>query len=76
MEDAILENVWKFIFILSVSGFMYFLNKYTSKIEKSIEKLTDGFNEISALVKMHEHRLDDHQEEIREIKQMKVRYTK
>jgi len=71
MENVVLENVWKFIFMLSVSGFLYFLTKYTSKIEKSIEKLTDGFNDLSAIAKMHEHRLDTLEEENKLVKYRK-----
>lgn len=62
MEDAIFKDVWKFIFILAILGFIYFLNKYTSKIEKSIEKLTEGFNKLSEIIGRHEERIEDLEE--------------
>jgi hypothetical protein len=71
MESVILENVWKFIFILSVMGFLWFLNKYTSKIEKSIEKLTDGFNTMAGIQKLHDHRISQLEEADRVVKYRK-----
>jgi hypothetical protein len=59
MEEAIFKDIWKFIFILAVIGLGYFLNKYTSKIEQSIEKLTEGFNKLSEIMGRHEERIED-----------------
>jgi len=59
MEEAIFKDIWKFIFILAVIGLGYFLNKYTSKIEQSIEKLTEGFNKLSEIIGRHEERIED-----------------
>jgi hypothetical protein len=76
MEQVVLENIWKFVFILSITGFLYFLNKYIIRIEKTLEKLTDGLEDIRQLVKLHEHRLNGHDEDFREVKNLKVKYTK
>jgi hypothetical protein len=83
MEDAIFKDVWKFIFILAVLGLFYFLNKYASNIEKSIEKLTDMVSDLREMVKIHEHRhndtddkIEDHDRQLKEIHQYKVKYGK
>lgn len=62
MEEAIFKDIWKFVFILAVIALGYFLNKYTSKIEQAIEKLTDGVNELSRIVGRHEERIEDLEE--------------
>lgn len=76
MENVVLENIWKFIFIISVSGFVYFLNKYIVRIEKTLEKLTDGLTDIRELVKIHESRLNGHDEDFRDVKNFTVKYPK
>lgn len=83
MEQVVFENIWKFVFILAVSGCMYFINKYIARIEKTLEKLTDavsdmreGLGDIRELVKIHEVRLNGHDEDFRDVKNLKVKYTK
>jgi hypothetical protein len=62
MEEAIFKDIWKFIFIIAIIALGYFLNKYTSKIEQSIEKLTEGFNRLSEILGRHEERIEDLEE--------------
>jgi hypothetical protein len=72
MEAVIFENIWKFVFILALASSGYFFNKYTSRIEKTLERLTEGFNELTGIAKLHEHRLDNHEGRIDEIESSKV----
>jgi hypothetical protein len=76
MEAVIFENIWKFVFILALTSSGYFFNKYTSRIEKTLEKLTDGFNKLTTMTELHEHRLDNHQARLEDVEDMKVRYKK
>lgn len=83
MEAVIFENIWKFVFILAITSSGYFFNKYTSRLEKSIEKLTDGFNRLTTLSELHEQRsdthekrLDNHQARLEEVEEMRVKYRK
>jgi hypothetical protein len=72
MEAVIFENIWKFVFILALMSSGYFFNKYTSRIEKTLEKLTELVNELVSSKKLHEHRLDNHESRIEDIENIKV----
>lgn len=77
MEAVIFENIWKFVFILALASSGFFFNKYTSRIEKTLERLTEGFNELTGIAKLHEHRLDNHEGRIEDVENTKpVRYRK
>lgn len=76
MEAVIFENIWKFVFILALMSSGYFFNKYTSRIEKTLERLTDLSNELIASKKIHEHRLDNHEARLEEVEEMRVKYRK
>jgi hypothetical protein len=64
MEAVIFENIWKFVFILALMSSGYFFNKYTARIEKTLEKLTDGVNRLTTLGERHEERFENHRERL------------
>lgn len=77
MEAVIFENIWKFVFILALASSGYFFNKFTTRIEQTLEKLTEGVQELKSLAKLHQHRLDNHEGRIEDVENAKVvRYRK
>lgn len=62
MEEFVLKNVWGFLFVLACGGFFYLLGKWIGRVDKSIERITEGFIELTKIGAKHDTRLDNVEE--------------
>jgi hypothetical protein len=66
-------EVWKPLALLLIGALVWIIQRYIGYLNKILDKLSDNVNELTAITKLHEQRLEDHDGELSDLRQQKYR---
>lgn len=70
-------EAWKPFAMLLGGALIWIIQRYIGYLNKILDKLSDNVNELTAIAKLHEQRLDDHDGEISDLQHKHiVKYRK
>lgn len=64
---------WYVLSTVLVTALIWVVNRYVNRVDRLFEKLTESINDLIQISKVHEHRLEDVEEDVRELKTIRKR---
>lgn len=74
LNNPLMDNYfWHAVAVTLVSILVWVVSRYISKIDRVLEELTKNLHELMKISSIHDHKIEDIQEDIRDLKSTRKR---